>query len=292
VLRCATDHHQQQERDLATARTAAADLTRQVGALETALATANEAWQAANRAADQAQLAVDTVDRAATRLGALPTIAVRAGERGAADSGPACGASDDFADQQTLTADELDRAADTLLSVLATDIDAHTEQLDNVRGEQREDTRVLQALGDGGLLPPRTDVDRAIEVLDHAGVAAHPGWRYLRDAVPEHLREDLIGVHPELADGVIVIDPAQLPRARAELTTARLLPAAAIAVGSSAAFLAPPPTLGGEDAITETPDGDCNDVRFVIEPSPAMYDEGAAEVARVELLTTLVARRF
>jgi hypothetical protein len=296
VLRRATDHHLAQQSALASARSTAVDLIRRVGDHDTALAAANDVLTAANRAADQAQLAADTVDRAATRLGRLPAIADRAGECGtantnAAHTDPAGGASDDIADEQTLTADELDGAADTLLSVLAADIDAHTGQLDTLRGEQREDTRVLQALGDGGLLPPRQEVDRAIEVLTHAGIAAHPGWRYLRDAAPEHLREDLIGAHPDLADGVVVIDPAHLPAARATLTTARLLPAAAIAVGSSATFLAlSPPTLVGEVATTETPDGDGSDVRFVIEPSPAMYDESAAEVARTELLATLESR--
>src|SRR5699024_10045797 len=106
-----------------------------------------------------------------------------------------------------------------------------------LRALQHEDTRVIEALGEGGLLPPREDVERALHVLQAAGVAAHAGWRYLHDAVPPEERAALIAAHPALADGIIVVDAQQLRTAHHALAQARLLPAAAVAVGSGAALL-------------------------------------------------------
>ncbi|MER7755227.1 hypothetical protein [Kitasatospora sp. NPDC097643] len=168
----------------------------------------------------------------------------------------------------TLDANTLDASADALASQLADDIATREERLDALRAEQREDQRVLNALGNGGLLPARAEVEAAIEVLDAAGIAAHPGWRYLAQNAPTGERATLVATHPEIADGIVLIDSAQLPRARVVLETARLLPAAAITVDSGATLLIETEQVSS---------------RYVIEPNPAMFDEDAAELRRLAL---------
>lgn len=166
--------------------------------------------------------------------------------------------------------DMLDGNADALATQLDDDQERRDEQLATLRGLQREHQRLLDALGDGGLLPPRPEVDAALDVLHRAGIAAHAGWRYLADSVASADRAEVLAAHPDLTDGIVLVDAAQLPAAQAALNTAQLLPAAAVSVGTGARLLTIPPT-------PDIPS------RFVVEPTPALFDADAAQHRRDEI---------
>ena len=179
-------------------------------------------------------------------------------------------------DGTPLGAEELDEAAERILGALGADIAEHTEHLDALREQDRQDQRVMHALGEGGLLPERPEVSAALDVLLRAGVSAHPGWKYLHDAAPGHQRAALISAHPELADGIVVIDPTQLDTAHTALERAQLLPSAAVAVGSGVHLL----------SLEAAPDAGT----FVVEPTPALYDEDAASLRRDEISARMSGR--
>jgi hypothetical protein len=206
----------------------------------------------------EARRQLEAAERSAARLAAVPAIADAAGA----------------VPDEPLAIDELDEHADTLIDTLGTAIAAHQQHLNDLGIAQREEERVLQALGDGGLLPARPDVESAIGKLNAARIPAHPGWRYLRDNAHADKRAELISAHPSLADGIILTNPAQLTDARTVLEDARLLPAAAIEVGSGAVLLTLP--SGSRDDMPAP-------TSFVIEPTPALYDSEAAEQRRQQL---------
>ncbi|GAB3048669.1 hypothetical protein GCM10027053_03750 [Intrasporangium mesophilum] len=223
---------------------------------ETASVTARREHTEADRAHTTAQQTVqrsgellETALSSASALAQMPAVLAAAGG-------------------DPLSSAELDDAVERVQAALRDTVGEDNDHLGQLTSAQGEDARVLEALGDGRLLPPRPEVDAARKVLATAGIAAHPGWKYLNDAAPESQRAALIDAHPELADGVVLVDDAQLDRARQALTDARLLPAAAIAVGAGQNLLTLPAAVG---------------TTFVIEPTPAMYDEAAAEERRLQL---------
>ena len=171
-----------------------------------------------------------------------------------------------------LTPEELDRFADELRELLDDRVATGERQLFDLRTAAADDSRILGALGDGGLLPPGPDVLATVEYLGEHGIPALPGWRYLAQAVDpvDHVR--VLAARPELVDGVIITDPATHARARDALTDAALLPRSAVAVGTAAALLAPTPA----------PDAGDGDV-FLVPPNPAMHDEQAADEERQAL---------
>lgn len=233
---------------LAAATVAAVALERQLrGKRHTAAAEESEARRQ-----------LEAAERSAARLAVVPAIADAAGA----------------VPDEPLAIDELDEHVDTLIDTLGAAIAAHQQYLNEFGVAQRQDERALQALGDGGLLPARPDVETAIDKLNVARIPAHPGWRYLRDNAHADERAALISAHPSLADGIILTNPAQLPDARTVLEDARLLPAAAIEVGFGAVLLTLPDGSGDD---TPTP------TSFVIEPTPALYDSEAAEQRRQQL---------
>jgi hypothetical protein len=188
-----------------------------------------------------------------------------------------------YADSPALTVADLDACADSVAEVLRDDRRSHADALDDLRRDQTDDQRVLEALGDGGLLPVRTEVEGVLVTLRQAGVPAYSGWAYLAETVVANNRAALVAAHPALVDGIIVTDPTVLPRAQELLAQARLLPPAAIEVGPGRALL------------TGTPSGLANEAgegngSFVVEASPAMYDQDAAEVRRREIVAGMETR--
>ncbi|GAA1594145.1 hypothetical protein [Actinoplanes couchii] len=175
----------------------------------------------------------------------------------------------------TVGADLLDDRIDSLTRQLEIDAGLQERHLDGLRAEQRDDQRLLDALGDGGFLPPRADVQAALDVLHAAGISAHSGWQYLADSVAAGERDRVIAEQPQLADGVIVADTTMLATARAVLTAARLLPAAAVAVATGDRMLTPAAEAGAV---------------FVIGPNPALFDPDAAEQRREQLRHAMTAR--
>ncbi|KOG32346.1 hypothetical protein [Streptomyces resistomycificus] len=179
---------------------------------------------------------------------------------------------DGDADRPALTPEDLDRFADELRELLDDAVSAAERQLFELRTAAADDSRILGALGEGGLLPPGPDVLATVEFLGEHGIPALPGWRYLAQAVDPVDHARVLAARPELVDGVIITDPATHARAREALSDAALLPRSAVAVGTAAALLAPTPA----------PDSDTGDV-FLVPPNPAMHDEHAADEERQAL---------
>ncbi|MFE7273074.1 hypothetical protein [Streptomyces sp. NPDC057623] len=176
------------------------------------------------------------------------------------------------ATEGALTPEQLDRFADELRELLDDTVSSAERQLFELRTAAADDSRILGALGDGGLLPPGPDVLATVEFLGEQGIPALPGWRYLAQAVDPADHARVLAARPELVDGVIITDPDTHARAREALGDAALLPRSAVAVGTAAALLAPTPA----------PDAGNGDV-FLVPPNPAMHDEHAADEERQAL---------
>ncbi|MFF7637705.1 hypothetical protein ACFZB9_31850 [Kitasatospora sp. NPDC008050] len=235
----------------ATARTREAAAAE--GRAELAAARASDA-----RTATQRALAAER--RTAVQLAAEPRLAELLG------LDPYYDGEDDSS--QVLTPDVLDRAAEDLAELLDTAVAGAERTLFDLRTAAADDSRILAALGDGGLLPPGPDVLATVEFLGEQGVPALPGWRYLAQSVDPLDHEAILAARPELVDGVVVTDPSSLERAREALQAAALLPRSTVAVGTAAALIAP---------ITDEP------AFFLVPPNPAMHDESAADTERHEL---------
>ncbi|MGW1782076.1 hypothetical protein ACWCQQ_23480 [Streptomyces sp. NPDC002143] len=175
-------------------------------------------------------------------------------------------------DGPSLTPDDLDRCADELRELLDDAVSSAERQLFELRTAAADDSRILGALGDGGLLPAGPDVLATVEFLGEHGIPALPGWRYLAQAVDPADHARVLAARPELVDGVIITDPDSHARAREALGDAALLPRSAVAVGTAAALLAPTPPA----------DSHSGDV-FLVPPNPAMHDEHAADEERQAL---------
>ncbi|MEV0114309.1 hypothetical protein AB0H77_13815 [Streptomyces sp. NPDC050844] len=179
----------------------------------------------------------------------------------------------------SLSVAELDRSADDLRTLLEDGVGSAERQLFELRTAAADDSRILGALGDGGLLPPGPDVLATVEFLGEHGIPALPGWRYLAQAVDPVDHARVLAARPELVDGVVITDPATHARAREALDGAALLPRSAVAVGTAAALLAPTPADEAGDAGV-----------FLVPPNPAMHDEHAADEER-QTLRARAARR-
>ncbi|MFE1458831.1 hypothetical protein ACFW7K_29120 [Streptomyces sp. NPDC058735] len=181
--------------------------------------------------------------------------------------------------EQGLGAEELDRFAADLRDLLEDAVTSAERQLFELRTAAADDSRILGALGDGGLLPPGPDVLATVEFLGEHGIPALPGWRYLAQAVDPADHARVLAARPELVDGVIITDPDSHARAREALGDAALLPRSAVAVGTAAALLAPA-------RAADTGSGDV----FLVPPNPAMHDEHAADEERQALRARATAR--
>ncbi len=178
---------------------------------------------------------------------------------------------------EPLTAEQLDEHAEPLAALLETTVGDAERQLFDLRTAAADDSRILGALGDGGLLPAGPDVLATVEFLGENGIPALPGWRYLAQSVDPADHAAVLAARPELVDGVVITDPESHARAREALAAAALLPRSAVAVGTAAALLAPTPPAA-DDAV------------FLVPPNPAMHDERAADTERHELRRRAQAR--
>ncbi|MGW4232343.1 hypothetical protein ACWEF9_24150 [Streptomyces sp. NPDC004980] len=249
---------------------------------------------AAARAADGAQAAEQSYEaerRAAESIAADHRLADLLGLPTASGVGVprprrAAAATDDGAHEaapggtQSLTAEEFDSSADELRELLDQGIASAERRLFDLRTAAADDARILGALGDGGLLPPGPDVLATVEYLGEHGIPALPGWRYLAQAVDPADHAAVLVARPELVDGVVITDPDAHTRAREVLGSAALLPRSAVAVGTTAALLAPVPAPGA---------GGAGEV-FLVPPNPAMHDEHAADEERQTLRARAAAR--
>ncbi|WP_329035381.1 hypothetical protein OHT61_05005 [Streptomyces sp. NBC_00178] len=186
-------------------------------------------------------------------------------------------------DTGPFTAEEFDHSADELRELLDQGVSAAERRLFDLRTAAADDSRILGALGDGGLLPPGPDVLATVEYLGEHGIPALPGWRYLAQAVDPADHAAVLAARPELVDGVVITDPDAHTRAREVLAAAALLPRSAVAVGTTAALLAPVPAPGGLG-------GSAGEDVFLVPPNPAMHDEHAADEERQALRARAAAR--
>ncbi|WP_333734413.1 hypothetical protein [Streptomyces sp. IBSBF 3010] len=269
---------------------AAADRARQATADE------SRAELAAARAADAARAAEQAYEaelRAADSIAAEPRLAEllglpgalprpRQAVRGAEAAGVDPHRTDEAAEgtpadrPQPLTADEFDRGADELRDLLDQSVATAERRLFELRTAAADDSRILGALGNGGLLPPSPDVLATVEYLGEQGIPALPGWRYLAQAVDPADHAAVLAARPELVDGVVITDPDAHARARDVLGSA-------VAVGTAAALLAPVPDPG--TGASGTGEG-----VFLVPPNPAMHDEHAADEERQALRSRAAAR--
>ncbi|GGX33598.1 hypothetical protein GCM10010297_63850 [Streptomyces malachitofuscus] len=246
---------------------------------ELTAARAADAATAAERAHEAERRTAEAL-AAERRLAELLSLPGAAAGRGAAVPGPrtdgqrttGASAAVPAPGEGLLTPEELDRFADELRELLDDAVSSAERQLFDLRTAAADDSRILGALGDGGLLPPGPDVLATVEFLGEHGIPALPGWRYLAQAVDPADHARVLAARPELVDGVIITDPDSHVRAREALSDAALLPRSAVAVGTAAALLAPTPA----------PDTDTGDV-FLVPPNPAMHDEHAADEERQAL---------
>ncbi|WP_250289084.1 hypothetical protein [Streptomyces atroolivaceus] len=258
-----------------------------------AAATESRSELAAARAADGAQAAEQSYEaerRAAESIAAdhrladllgLPTASgIGVPRPRSADAGTDGNDEPTGGEAQSLTAEEFDNSADELRELLDQGVAAAERRLFDLRTAAADDSRILGALGDGGLLPPGPDVLATVEYLGEHGIPALPGWRYLAQAVDPADHAAVLAARPELVDGVVITDPDAHTRAREVLADAALLPRSAVAVGTTAALLAPVPAPGGAGA---------DDV-FLVPPNPAMHDEHAADEERQTLRARAAAR--
>ncbi|MFJ8132035.1 hypothetical protein [Streptomyces hydrogenans] len=274
-----------------TARTAS-ERAREAAAAE------SRAELAAARAADAAEAAGNAYDaerRAAEALAAEERLAELLGLPGAGSPlpGPRAAATGDTGDtgegaartdgpdaQAPLSVTDFDRYAEELRRLLDGAVSSAERQLFDLRTAAADDSRILGALGDGGLLPPGPDVLATVEFLGEHGIPALPGWRYLAQSVDPADHARVLAARPELVDGVVITDPVSYGRAREALGSAALLPRSAVAVGTAAALLAPVPAReAGEDGGV-----------FLVPPNPAMHDEHAADEERQALRARAAAR--
>ncbi|MFI1800231.1 hypothetical protein ACH427_23165 [Streptomyces sp. NPDC020379] len=216
--------------------------------------------------------------------GERPPAPRRSAEGTGPGGGTAAGAFDGARRQATgpLTAEEVDRNAEALREMLDESVAISERQMFDLRTAAADDARILGALGDGGLLPPSADVLATVEYLGEHGIPALPGWRYLAQAVDPADHAAVLAARPELVDGVVITDADSHTRAREVLGAASLLPRSAVAVGTAAALLAPPPARDAQD-----PGGSGV---FLVPPNPAMHDERAADDERHALRARATAR--
>ncbi|MFB8402631.1 hypothetical protein [Streptomyces sp. NPDC055912] len=278
------------------ARTAADRAREAAGAearAELAAARAADAAEAAGNAYDAERRAAELLagEQRLAELLSLPATGSHLpgsgsplpGQRAAtpgADPEDAAGADTGGRPQGPLTVTEFDRYADELRGMLDQAVTSAERQLFELRTAAADDSRILGALGDGGLLPPGPDVLATVEYLGEHGIPALPGWRYLAQAVDPADHARVLAARPELVDGVVITDPVSYGRAREVLGTAALLPRSAVAVGTAAALLAPVPAQST---------GDDTGV-FLVPPNPAMHDEHAADEERHALRARATAR--
>lgn len=96
----------------------------------------------------------------------------------------------------------------------------------------RADQLALDALGDGGLLPPSEDVTKVWDVLTDRRIPATSGWRWLAERDDSDERARLLAANPALAGGIVVTDPERVGDAREAVCAAGLDLRSIVALGT------------------------------------------------------------
>jgi hypothetical protein len=155
-----------------------------------------------------------------------------------------------------------------LAAALQAALAASERELVSHLAETAEERTLLQGIEQSGLLPAVRDLEHAVATLAAAGIQCTSGWRYLAEGATVAERARVLARRPELAGAVVMIgDPELRERAEAVLVGAGLEPRAVIPLITSAELVA---------------DVEAAE-RFVVPPTPALYDRDAAETARVRI---------
>lgn len=97
---------------------------------------------------------------------------------------------------------------------LAQQAEAATTERITVGLRSAGDSRAIDELDRSGWLPPSPDVEDVLAALNEAGIhGAFSGWQVLRDQYPEDRHHSIISQHPEIVNGVILVDADDLEAA-------------------------------------------------------------------------------
>jgi hypothetical protein len=146
------------------------------------------------------------------------------------------------------------------------------DRLDVLANDNKADQRLIEALTveDDALMPPREAVEELLRLLEEHEVTATAGWRALEQLTNPRRHAETIQAHPALVDGIVVADQVDLDKARAVLTEARPLPAAAVLVATAESL-----------DLSSDSDAAQPQIGFVVEPTPALHNpEAAAELRK------------
>jgi hypothetical protein len=238
------------------------------GAAGGAEANVTEALIRSNELAAERELISSDHDEARSELDAKSRVADKFGEQLTAAQQAADELRGTTRLAELLGAEEivLDYDVPAVLALLSEAIGIAEKEQDALRLAVATDKRVLDALGNGGLLPPDEHIATALGVLSDEKITAWSGWEYLA-RIRSDERDQVLARYPYLIDGIVLNSGNDLDRAQEKLTQARLLPCTVIAVGTSAAIM---------DSSAGSPAG----VGFIVPPNPAMYDAERAEAER------------
>ncbi|TDD60002.1 hypothetical protein E1263_12965 [Kribbella antibiotica] len=146
--------------------------------------------------------------------------------------------------------------------------EAEAEIIDT-RVDAADDDRALEGLRTEEFLPGTRDAQRAVDRLTAEGVRAQPGWKLLRDLVPESDRDQVLK-NPHvagLASGVVIAD-GDAATARASLATLDFATVAHVSVSTATQLQEVLGSAGPE--------------WLVLASDRALFDPLAAENARTE----------
>lgn len=158
-------------------------------------------------------------------------------------------------------APDLDAVGPVLVERLADRAATSAKRRLEIAVRSADDRRALDALERTKALPPTLDVEAALTVLNAASIPAVSGWAYLAETVRPDLHQAAIQATPDLAAGVVVTRPSDLPGARAALDDAGLETTSVLTVAVGAPMVAE----------AGSPPAD----RFVVPPPTALHDRGA-----------------
>lgn len=167
---------------------------------------------------------------------------------------------------------DFDRDAEELRRRLSETLSAAERDITALNAAEYADERARLALADGELLPPPEVIGDACALLKDAGIIATSGWQYLAGIPDLQRRREWVRRSPHLAAGVILNDPADLPKAESLLAELRPQPTVHVAVATTRAF-----GEAGADPIAS--------VATAIPLHPALHDPeaAAAEHRQIEL---------
>lgn len=167
---------------------------------------------------------------------------------------------------------DLDRDAEELRRRLSETISAAERDITALNAAEYADERARLALADGELLPPPAVIADACGFLKDAGIIATSGWQYLAGIPDLERRRAWVRRSPHLAAGVLLNDPADLPKAESLLAELSPQPTVHVAVATTRAF-----DEAGADPIAS--------VATAIPLHPALHDPeaAAAEHRQIEL---------